>query len=55
MTEGVATYTEAEARDRLPELIDRALAGEKVVITRNGRPVVELRPVGVEAGAGAAG
>jgi prevent-host-death family protein len=51
----MATYTEAEARDRLPELIDRALAGERVVITRDGRPVVELRPVGAEAAAGAAG
>lgn len=37
--------TETEARDRLPDLIDRALAGEDVRITRSGATVVELRPV----------
>jgi prevent-host-death family protein len=35
----------AEARNQLSELIDRALRGERVVITRHGHPVVELRPV----------
>ena len=35
----------AEARNNLSELIDRSLAGEAVVITRHGRPVVELRPI----------
>jgi len=35
----------AEARNRLSDLIDRALKGEGVVITRHGRPVVELKPV----------
>jgi prevent-host-death family protein len=35
----------AEARNNLSELIDHALRGEGVVITRHGRPVVELRPV----------
>ena len=34
-----------EAEGKLSELIDRALSGEGVVITRDGRPVVELRPV----------
>ena len=34
-----------EAESNLSELIDRAIAGEGVVITREGRPVVELRPV----------
>ena len=29
----------------LSELIDRALNGEGVVITRHGRPVVELKPI----------
>jgi prevent-host-death family protein len=38
-----------EAEAKLSELIDRALAGEGVVITRDGRPVVELRPVQQEA------
>lgn len=35
----------AEAKNQLSELIDRALNGEAVVITRHGRPVVELRPI----------
>lgn len=35
----------AEAKNKLSELIDRALEGEGVIITRHGRPVVELRPV----------
>lgn len=39
------THSVAEARDRLSQLIDRALAGEDVVITRHGKPVVTLRPV----------
>jgi prevent-host-death family protein len=41
----MSTYGVAEVRKRLSELIDRALAGETVTITRRGRPVVELRPV----------
>jgi prevent-host-death family protein len=40
----VAEYSVAEAKNRLPSLINKALAGEEVVITRHGRPVVELRP-----------
>ncbi len=35
----------AEAETSLSDLIDRALAGEDVVITRAGRPVVELKLV----------
>ena len=31
-----------EAKDRLPALARQAEAGERVVITRNGRPVVDL-------------
>jgi prevent-host-death family protein len=38
-------HSVAEARNNLSELIDRALEGEGVVITRHGHPVVELRPV----------
>lgn len=45
----MAEHSMAEARDRFPELIDRALGGESVVITRDGRPVVELRAVAVAA------
>ncbi len=38
-------HSVADAKNRLSELIDRALSGEDVVITRHGHPVVELRPV----------
>jgi prevent-host-death family protein len=41
----MGTHTVAEARDRLPELIERALKGEGVVITQDGDPVVELKPI----------
>jgi prevent-host-death family protein len=41
----MSTHSVAEAKNKLPELIDRALAGEGIVITRHGRPVVELRPI----------
>ena len=41
----INTHSIVEAKNDLSELIDRALAGEGVVITRHGRPVVELRPV----------
>ena len=40
----MATYSVAEAKNRLPSLIDKALAGEEVIITRRGKPVVEVRP-----------
>lgn len=46
----MGTHRVAEAKNRLSELIDRALAGEGVTITRHGKAVVELRPV--EAGPG---
>ena len=46
----MSTHSVAEAKNRLSDLIDRALAGEDVTITRNGRPVVELRPVEPEPG-----
>jgi prevent-host-death family protein len=41
----MSTHSIVEAMNKLSELIDRALAGEGIVITRHGRPVVELRPV----------
>jgi prevent-host-death family protein len=41
----MSRHSVAEARNRLSELIDRALRGEGVVITRHGHPVVELRAV----------
>ncbi len=40
----MTNYSVADAKNHLPKLIDRALNGEEVVITRRGKPVVELRP-----------
>ncbi len=39
----MSSYSVADAKNHLPSLIDKALAGEEVVITRHGKPVVELR------------
>lgn len=33
-----------EAKTQLSKLIRRALAGERIVIARHGRPLVELKP-----------
>lgn len=40
----MSTYSVAEAKSGLPSLINRAMAGEEVIITRHGKPVAELRP-----------
>ena len=40
----MSSYSVAEAKNGLPGLIDRALDGEEVLITRHGRVVAELRP-----------
>jgi prevent-host-death family protein len=42
----MGTYSVAEAKNRLPALINKAIEGEEVVITRHGKPVAELRPRG---------
>jgi antitoxin (DNA-binding transcriptional repressor) of toxin-antitoxin stability system len=36
-------YSVAEAKTHLARLIDQVMTGQEVVITRHGRPVVELR------------
>lgn len=41
----MGSHSVAEAKNKLSELIDRALRGEGVVITRHGTPVAELRPI----------
>ena len=41
----MSEHTVAEAEKNLAELVDRSLRGETVVLTRDGKPVVELRPV----------
>lgn len=40
----MARYSVAAAKDSFSELIDRARAGEEVVITRRGQVVAELCP-----------
>ena len=41
----MSTYSVAEAKNKLSALIKRAVAGEDVVITSHGQPVVELKPL----------
>lgn len=36
------SYSVATTKDKLSSLIDKALAGEEVVITRRGKPAVKL-------------
>jgi antitoxin (DNA-binding transcriptional repressor) of toxin-antitoxin stability system len=49
----VPSYTEEEAKLHLERLIDEAEAGERVMITRNGKPAAEifvgLRPAKIKA------
>jgi prevent-host-death family protein len=40
----MSSYSIAEARNGLPRLIDSALEGSEVLITRHGRVVAEIRP-----------
>jgi len=40
----IMTVSIAEAKNRLPELIRAVESGEKIVITRHGRPVAQLAP-----------
>ena len=39
----MAAYSVAEAKNTLPRLLDKAIGGEKVIITRHGKPVAEIR------------
>jgi len=41
----MSRHSVADAKNNLSGLIDRALEGEGVVITRHGRPVVKLTPI----------
>ena len=40
----MSRYSVAEARNNLPKLLDRALAGEEVTITRRGEAIARLVP-----------
>jgi len=49
----MSSYSVAEARNHLPKLLDRALGGEDVTITRRGKPIArivpeELRPMSID-------
>jgi prevent-host-death family protein len=44
MTITMTDYPLVKAKEQLSRLIDKALAGEEITITRHGKPVVELRP-----------
>jgi prevent-host-death family protein len=41
----MSSHSVTEAESQLSRLIDRALEGEPVVITRDGHPVVEIKPL----------
>ena len=41
----MSSYPIAQAKTRLSQLIEEALGGQTVIITRHGKPIVELRPV----------
>jgi prevent-host-death family protein len=38
----------SEAKDQLSSLVDRAVAGEETIITKDGKPVVKLVPLQAE-------
>jgi prevent-host-death family protein len=38
----MATYSVAEAKNHLPKLLNRALAGEDVTITRRGKVIAKI-------------
>jgi antitoxin (DNA-binding transcriptional repressor) of toxin-antitoxin stability system len=41
----MTTYSVADAKGSLPRLLDRALQGEEVIISRHGKAIAELRPL----------
>lgn len=41
----MAEVTIRELRNHGGEVVDRVAAGERMIVTRSGRPVAELRPV----------
>jgi antitoxin (DNA-binding transcriptional repressor) of toxin-antitoxin stability system len=44
MEAAMGAYSLAQAQDQLDRLVDEALTGEIVTLTRDGRPVVTLTP-----------
>jgi antitoxin (DNA-binding transcriptional repressor) of toxin-antitoxin stability system len=49
----MAKVTIRELRNQGGEIVDRAAAGERITITRSGRPVAELRALRTPLSAGA--
>jgi prevent-host-death family protein len=45
----MADVTIRELRNHGGEVVDRVARGERVTITRSGKPVAELHPLGAEA------
>lgn len=45
MLMAMAHYSIADAKNRLPSLVSASERGERVTITRRGKPVAELRPI----------
>lgn len=43
--QGMDTVTIRELRNHGGEVVDRVAAGQRVVVTRDGQPVAELRPL----------
>lgn len=41
----MAQFNIGDARDRLYELVDRALSGEEVILARDGEPLLKLVPL----------
>lgn len=41
----MADATVRDLRNKGGQVLDRVLAGERVIVTRDGKPVAELRPV----------
>jgi prevent-host-death family protein len=41
----MAAVTIRELRNHGGDVVDRVLSGERLVVTRDGRPVAELRPL----------
>lgn len=41
----MSNHIVAESESNLSQLLDRVVEGEGLVITRNGRPVAELKPM----------
>jgi prevent-host-death family protein len=42
---GMAEVTVRELRNHAGDVLDRVAAGERLTVTRGGRPVAELRPL----------